>query len=150
HGNPDSAGIPSELAALTIVLPYNDIDALKGAFSEHGDDLAGVIVESYPANCGLILPVPGVLQELRRLCDQHDAVLIFDEVMTGCPRTPGGGQSMERITPALTAMRKVLGGGLPVGAFGGKRATMEQLAPLGPVYQAGTLSGNPLAMAAGL
>lgn len=149
-GNPDSAGIPSELATLTIVLPYNDTEALKAAFAEHGDEIAGVIVESYPANCGLILPRHGFLRELRQLCDTHGAVLIFDEVMTGFRLALGGVQSIERLTPDLTAMGKVIGGGLPVGAFGGKRAIMEQLAPLGPVYQAGTLSGNPLAMAAGL
>lgn len=149
-GNPDSAGIPAELAGLTIVLPYNDTEALQAAFAKHGDDLAGVIVESYPANCGLILPKSGFLKELRRLCDAHDSVLIFDEVMTGFRLALGGVQSIEGLTPDLTAMGKVIGGGLPVGAFGGKREIMEKLAPLGPVYQAGTLSGNPLAMAAGL
>lgn len=149
-GNPDSAGIPADLAAQTIVLPYNDEAALEAAFAEHGADLAGVIVESYPANCGLILPLPGFLQKLRGLCDASGAVLIFDEVMTGFRLALGGVQSLEGLTPDLTAMGKVIGGGLPVGAFGGKRAIMEQLAPLGPVYQAGTLSGNPLAMAAGL
>jgi glutamate-1-semialdehyde 2,1-aminomutase len=149
-GNPDSAGIPGELAALTIVLPYNDEAALEAAFAEHGEDLAGVIVESYPANCGLILPLPGYLDRLRALCTEHGAVLIFDEVMTGFRLALGGVQSIEGLTPDLTAMGKVIGGGLPVGAFGGKREIMEHLAPLGPVYQAGTLSGNPLAMAAGL
>ncbi len=149
-GNPDSAGVPRELAELTIVLPYNDVSALETAFAEHGTDLAGVIVESYPANCGLILPEPGYLQTLRKLCDDVGAVLIFDEVMTGFRLALGGVQSIEKLRPDLTAMGKVIGGGLPVGAFGGKREIMEQLAPLGPVYQAGTLSGNPLAMAAGL
>jgi len=149
-GNPDSAGVPPELAALTIVLPYNDSAALEAAFAEHGQDIAAVIVESYPANCGLILPLPGYLDTLRRVCDAAGAVLIFDEVMTGFRLALGGVQSIEGLKPDLTAMGKVIGGGLPVGAFGGRRAIMEQLAPLGPVYQAGTLSGNPLAMAAGL
>ncbi len=149
-GNPDSAGIPAELAALTIVLPYNDPVALEAAFQEHGDDIAGVIVESYPANCGLILPLAGFLQTLRALCDQSGAILIFDEVMTGFRLALGGVQSIEGLRPDLTAMGKVIGGGLPVGAFGGRRDLMEHIAPLGPVYQAGTLSGNPLAMAAGL
>ncbi len=149
-GNPDSAGIPPELAALTIVVPYNDTAALEAAFAEHGPDLAGAIVESYPANCGLILPDPGFLATLRRLCDASGALLIFDEVMTGFRLALGGVQSLEGLRPDLTAMGKVIGGGLPVGAFGGRRDVMEQLAPLGPVYQAGTLSGNPLAMAAGL
>jgi glutamate-1-semialdehyde 2,1-aminomutase len=149
-GHPDSAGIPAELAALTIVVPYNDVAALEAAFAEHGTDLAGVIVESYPANCGLILPLPGFLATLRSLCDEHGALLIFDEVMTGFRLALGGVQSIEGLRPDLTAMGKVIGGGLPVGAFGGRREVMEHLAPLGPVYQAGTLSGNPLAMAAGL
>lgn len=149
-GNPDSAGVPPELAALTIVLPYNDSTALEAAFAEHGADIAAVIVESYPANCGLILPLPGFLETLRRVCDAAGSVLIFDEVMTGFRLALGGVQSLEGLRPDLTAMGKVIGGGLPVGAFGGRRDIMEQLAPLGPVYQAGTLSGNPLAMAAGL
>lgn len=149
-GNPDSAGIPAELAELTLVLPYNDPAALASIFAEHGDDIAGVIVESYPANCGLILPLPGYLEILANTCREHGALLIFDEVMTGFRLALGGVQSIEGITPDLTAMGKVIGGGLPVGAFGGRRDVMECLAPLGPVYQAGTLSGNPLAMAAGL
>ncbi|MDP0499204.1 MAG: glutamate-1-semialdehyde 2,1-aminomutase [Verrucomicrobiota bacterium JB022] len=149
-GNPDSAGIPADLARHTIVLPYNDTAALDAAFAEHGDDIAGVIVESYPANCGLILPVEGYLRHLRAICDRYRSVLIFDEVMTGFRLAKGGVQELEGITPDLTAMGKVIGGGLPVGAFGGKREIMEMLAPLGPVYQAGTLSGNPLAMAAGI
>ena len=163
-GNPDSAGIPEELAALTIVLPYNDIAALDAAFAEHGVDiaaldaafaehgpeLAALIVESYPANCGLILPDEGFLAHLRKLCTAHGTVLIYDEVMTGFRLALGGVQSIENLRPDLTAMGKVIGGGLPVGAFGGRRDIMEYLAPLGPVYQAGTLSGNPLAMAAGL
>lgn len=149
-GNPDSAGIPEELAALTIVLPYNDEIALEAAFAQHGDELAAVIVESYPANCGLILPLPGFLAKLRALCDQYQSLLIYDEVMTGFRLALGGVQSIEGLRPDLTAMGKVIGGGLPVGAFGGRRDVMAYLAPLGPVYQAGTLSGNPLAVAAGL
>lgn len=149
-GNPDSAGIPADLARHTIVLPYNDTQALDAAFAEHGEDLAAVIVESYPANCGLILPDEGYLPHLRALCDRYQSVLILDEVMTGFRLAKGGVQEIEGVTPDLCAMGKVIGGGLPVGAFGGKREIMEQLAPLGPVYQAGTLSGNPLAMAAGI
>jgi len=149
-GNPDSAGIPEELANLTIVLPYNDEAALEAAFAEHGPELAGVIVEAYPANCGLILPLPGFLAKLQQLCVDHGALFIYDEVMTGFRLALGGAQSIEGLKPDLTAMGKVIGGGLPVGAFGGRRDVMEYLAPLGPVYQAGTLSGNPLAMAAGL
>jgi len=149
-GNPDSAGIPTELAALTIVLPFNDHAALDAAFDAHGDDIAGLILEPYPANCGLIPPLPGFLEHVRARCTAAGAVLIFDEVMTGFRLARGGVQEVEGIRPDLTAMGKIIGGGLPVGAFGGRRDIMEHLAPLGPVYQAGTLSGNPLAMAAGI
>lgn len=149
-GNPDSAGIPKGFAAETIVLPFNDIAAVEKAFLEHVDQIAGIIVEPYPANCGLILPDPGYLQGLRNLCDKHGSLLIFDEVMTGFRLARGGVQELEGIIPDLTAMGKVIGGGLPVGAVGGAQRWMDLLAPLGPVYQAGTLSGNPLAMAAGL
>jgi glutamate-1-semialdehyde 2,1-aminomutase len=149
-GNPDSAGIPASFAGETIVIDYNDADALRETFVTHGDQIAAIIVEPYPANCGLILPDPGFLQLLRELCTQHQSVLIFDEVMTGFRLTSGGVQELVGITPDLTAMGKIIGGGLPVGAFGGRADIMDHLAPLGPVYQAGTLSGNPLAMAAGI
>jgi glutamate-1-semialdehyde 2,1-aminomutase len=149
-GNPDSAGIPASFARETIVLPYNDASALDAAFSELGGEIAGVIVEPYPANVGLILPRPGYLEHLRDLCTRHGAVLIFDEVMTGFRVAPGGVQQITGIRPDITALGKIIGGGLPVGAFGGRAEIMDHLAPLGPVYQAGTLSGNPLAMAAGI
>ncbi len=149
-GNPDSAGIPPSLAAETIVVNYNDANAVRNAFTVHKNEIAALIVEPYPANCGLILPDPGYLQLLRDLCDQHGTVLIFDEVMTGFRVAPGGVQEIVGITPDLTALGKIIGGGLPVGALGGKAEIMDYLAPLGPVYQSGTLSGNPLAMAAGI
>ena len=150
NGQPDSAGIPASYAALTTVLPYNDVEALEECFAKVGDEVAAVIVESYPANAGLILPQPGYLQKLREITLKHGALLIFDEVMTGFRLAKGGVQELEGLTPDLTAMGKVIGGGLPVGAFGGRADIMDMLAPDGPVYQAGTLSGNPLAMAAGL
>lgn len=149
-GNPDSAGIPASFAAETIVLDYNDPDGLREAFAQQGAAIAAIIVEPYPANCGLILPDAGYLELLRELCTANGSVLIFDEVMTGFRVAAGGVQEHIGITPDLTAMGKIIGGGLPVGAFGGKAVIMDQLAPLGPVYQAGTLSGNPLAMAAGI
>ena len=149
-GNPDSAGVPSSFAEQTIVLPYNDLDAVKETFSKHEHEIAAIIVEPFPANCGLILPKPGYLQGLRDLCSLQGAVLIFDEVMTGFRLSIGGVQKEIGITPDLTAMGKIIGGGLPVGAIGGKTEIMDYFAPLGPVYQAGTLSGNPLAMAAGI
>ena len=150
NGQPDSAGIPASYAALTTVLPYNDVEALEECFAKVGHEVAAVIVESYPANAGLILPQPGYLQKLREITQKHGALLIFDEVMTGFRLAKGGVQELEGLTPDLTAMGKVIGGGLPVGAFGGRADIMDMLAPDGPVYQAGTLSGNPLAMAAGL
>ena len=149
-GRPDSAGIPASVAAETIVLDYNDANALKAIFAQQGPNIAAIIVEPYPANCGLILPEPGYLGLLRELCSRHGSVLIFDEVMTGFRLAPGGAQELTGILPDLTAMGKIIGGGLPVGAFGGRADIMDQLAPLGPVYQAGTLSGNPLAMSAGI
>ena len=149
-GNPDSAGVPSSFAEQTIVLPYNDLEAVSETFAKRGDEIAAIIVEPYPANCGLILPLPGYLQGLRDLCSNHKSILIFDEVMTGFRLSIGGVQKETGITPDLTAMGKIIGGGLPVGAIGGKAEIMDYFAPLGPVYQAGTLSGNPLAMAAGI
>jgi glutamate-1-semialdehyde 2,1-aminomutase len=150
NGKPDSAGVPASYAALTTVLPYNDVEALEAAFAERPDEYAAIIVESYPANAGLILPQTGYLQKLREITQRHGTLLIFDEVMTGFRLAKGGVQELEGITPDLTAMGKVIGGGLPVGAFGGRVDIMDMLAPEGPVYQAGTLSGNPLALAAGL
>lgn len=150
HGQPDSAGIPTSYAELTTVLPYNDVEALEACFAAQGDEIAALIVESYPANAGLILPQPGFLQKMREVTQKYGALLIFDEVMTGFRIGKGGVQEKEGITPDLTALGKVIGGGLPVGAFGGRAEIMDMLAPDGPVYQAGTLSGNPLAMAAGL
>jgi glutamate-1-semialdehyde 2,1-aminomutase len=150
NGKPDSAGVPASYAALTTVLPYNDVEALEAAFAERPDEYAAIIVESYPANAGLILPQTGYLQKLREITQRHGTLLIFDEVMTGFRLAKGGVQELEGITPDLTAMGKVIGGGLPVGAFGGRADIMDMLAPEGPVYQAGTLSGNPLALAAGL
>ncbi len=149
-GNPDSAGVPASFAQETIVLPYNDQSALEAIFREQGDSIACIIVEPIPANCGLILPQPGYLEFLREITIQHGSLLIFDEVMTGFRVSPGGVQEHYQVTPDLTALGKIIGGGLPVGAFGGRAEIMDRLAPDGPVYQAGTLSGNPLAMAAGL
>lgn len=150
HGHPDSAGVPAAFAELTSVLPFNDEAALEELFAAKGHEIAALIVEPYPANAGLILPQPGFLQKLRDITTKYGTVLIFDEVMTGFRVAKGGVQQLEGITPDLTCLGKVIGGGLPVGAFGGRADIMDYLAPLGPVYQAGTLSGNPLAMAAGL
>jgi glutamate-1-semialdehyde 2,1-aminomutase len=150
HGHPDSAGVPAAFAQETIVLPFNDVAALEAAFAAYPGQIAGVILEPCPANVGLILPAPGYLQYVRRLCTTHGAVLIFDEVMTGFRLAKGGMQELANVTPDLTCLGKIIGGGLPVGAFGGRADIMGCLAPLGPVYQAGTLSGNPLAMAAGI
>jgi len=150
HGQPDSAGVPSEFAALTISVPFNDIDAVRAAFRENPNAIAAIILEPIPANAGLYFPRENFLQELRDECDRHGAVLIFDEVMTGFRVARGGAQEIYGIRPDLTALGKVIGGGLPVGAFGGRAEIMDKLSPLGSVYQAGTLSGNPLAMAAGL
>ncbi len=150
HGHPDSAGVPAELAALTLTLDYNNPDALKSVFAAQGGEIAAVIVEAVPANAGLYFPKPGFYELIWKLCADHGALVIFDEVMTGFRLAKGGYQSIIRMKPDLTALGKVIGGGLPVGAFGGRREIMDQLSPDGPVYQAGTLSGNPLAMAAGL
>lgn len=150
HGRPDSAGIPAAFAELTTILPFNDPEALEELFATQGDEIAAIIVEPYPANAGFILPKPGFLQLLRDVSAKHGTVLIFDEVMTGFRLAKGGVQELEGITPDLTCLGKVIGGGLPVGAFGGRADIMDCLAPDGPVYQAGTLSGNPVAMAAGL
>ena len=150
HGRPDSAGVPAALAALTTVLPYNDAAALEELFAAQGNEIAAIIVEAVPANAGLFLPKPGFIQLMRDLTAKHGALLIFDEVMTGFRVARGGYQEIIGLTPDLTALGKVIGGGLPVGAFGGRADIMDMLAPDGPVYQAGTLTGNPLAMAVGL
>jgi glutamate-1-semialdehyde 2,1-aminomutase len=150
HGNPDSAGVPAAFAQETVVLPFNDRAAVEAAFSANPDQIACIILEPYPANVGLILPAPGYLAFLREICTRHGALLIFDEVMTGFRLAKGGVQELEKVVPDLSTLGKIIGGGLPVGAFGGRADVMDFLAPLGPVYQAGTLSGNPLAMAAGI
>ena len=149
-GHPSSAGVPPEIAAQTAVLDYNDASGLKKFFSTNGEKTAAVIVEPVAGNMNLVLPAPGFLEELRAQCDRHGALLIFDEVMTGFRVAAGGAQARYGIRPDLTTLGKVIGGGLPVAAVGGRRDIMEKLAPLGPVYQAGTLSGNPVAVAAGL
>lgn len=149
-GVPDSPGVPSGSAANTISLPYNNLEAVEEAFRQHGEEIAGVIVEPVAGNMGMVLPRPGFLEGLRRLTSQYGALLIFDEVMTGWRVSLGGAQGYFGIDPDLTTFGKVIGGGLPVGAYGGKRRIMEMVAPAGPMYQAGTLSGNPLAMTCGL
>ena len=149
-GNPSSGGVPADLAQHTMVLDYNDVGQLEAAFAEHGARIAAVIVEPVAGNMNLIAPQQAFLDAMRALCTQHGAVLIFDEVMTGFRVGPQCAQGYYGITPDLTTLGKVIGGGMPVGAFGGKREIMEKVAPLGPVYQAGTLSGNPVAVAAGL
>jgi len=149
-GVPTSPGVPASFVAHTLTLDYNNSEQVEKAFKEFGDKIACVIVEPVAGNMNCVPPMPGFLQTLRKVCDQYGAVLIFDEVMTGFRVALGGAQSLYNIKPDLTTLGKIVGGGMPVGVFGGKRAIMEKLAPLGPVYQAGTLSGNPVAMAAGL
>ncbi len=149
-GVPNSPGIPAALAEHTITLTYNDLSQVQQVFQSLGSEIACIIVEPVAGNMNCIPPVPGFLEGLRTICDAHGAVLIFDEVMTGFRVALGGAQAHYGITPDLTTLGKIIGGGMPVGAFGGKAAIMQQIAPLGPVYQAGTLSGNPIAMAAGL
>jgi glutamate-1-semialdehyde 2,1-aminomutase len=149
-GVPTSPGVPEALARHTLTLPFNDIESVKTAFKQRGKEIAAIIVEPVAGNMNCIPPRPGFLEGLRELCNQYGCVLIFDEVMTGFRVALGGAQALYGVTPDLTVLGKVIGGGMPVGAFGGKREIMQKLAPLGPVYQAGTLSGNPVAMAAGL
>ena len=149
-GEPSSPGVPAALAEHTITLSYNDLDQVRDAFAAAGDQIACIIVEPVAGNMNCILPAPGFLEGLRAVCDQYGAVLIFDEVMTGFRVALGGVQSVYNVRPDLTTLGKVIGGGMPVGAFGGRRDIMQKIAPLGPVYQAGTLSGNPVAMTAGL
>ena len=149
-GQPSSAGVPEDVAKHTLTLPYNHTQALEDLFTSSGDEIACVIIEPVVGNMNLIIPHQEFLQSLRALCTKHGAVLIFDEVMTGFRVDLGGAQTLFDVIPDMTTLGKVIGGGLPVGAFGGKKEIMQQLAPLGPVYQAGTLSGNPVAVAAGL
>jgi len=149
-GVPTSPGVPTALAAHTLTLSYNDVEGVRALFAQIGAEIAAIIVEPVAGNMNCIPPVPGFLEGLRAVCDQYGSLLIFDEVMTGFRVAAGGAQALYGIQPDLTTLGKIIGGGMPVGAFGGRRALMEQLAPLGPIYQAGTLSGNPVAMAAGL
>ncbi|MBR8660802.1 MULTISPECIES: glutamate-1-semialdehyde 2,1-aminomutase [Bacillales] len=149
-GLPDSPGVPEATAIHTITVPYNDLESVKMAFEAYGEDLAAVIVEPVAGNMGVVPPQPGFLEGLREITQRYGTLLIFDEVMTGFRVARGGAQELYGITPDLTTMGKVIGGGLPVGAYGGRRDIMQHVAPAGPIYQAGTLSGNPLAMAAGL
>ena len=149
-GLPNSPGVPSALADLTLTIPYNDFDAATDLFENAGSDIAGLIIEPIVGNANCILPRDGYLQHLRDLCTKHGALLIFDEVMTGFRVALGGAQQRYGITPDLSTFGKIIGGGMPVGAYGGRRDLMSQVAPAGPIYQAGTLSGNPVAMAAGL
>jgi len=149
-GVPTSPGVPAALAEHTLTLTYNDAEQVREVFDKLGEQIAAIIVEPVAGNMNCIPPEPGFLETLREVCDQYGSVLIFDEVMTGFRVGLHGAQGRYGITPDLTTLGKVIGGGMPVGAFGGKREIMEQIAPLGPVYQAGTLSGNPVAMAAGL
>ena len=149
-GEPDSLGVPESFARHTLTLEFNNLEQIEKVFREKGNEIAAVIVEPIAGNMGCVPPVPGFLQGLRDACDSHGSLLIFDEVMTGFRVAKGGAQSVYNIRPDLTTLGKIIGGGMPVGAFGGKRAVMEVVAPLGGVYQAGTLSGNPIAMQAGL
>lgn len=148
-GLPDSPGVPEPVASQTLTVPYNDVESLKLAFEKYGEEIAGVIIEPVAGNMGCVLPKPGFLREVRRITREYGTLLIFDEVMTGFRVAYGGAQAYFDIDPDLTTMGKVIGGGLPVGAYGGKKEIMEKIAPAGPIYQAGTLSGNPLAMVAG-
>jgi glutamate-1-semialdehyde 2,1-aminomutase len=149
-GVPDSAGIPSDVARVTLTLRYNDLDAAKQLFEKHGAQIAALILEPVAGNMGCVPPEPGYLEGLRKLTQEHGVLLVFDEVMSGFRVAYGGAQSLYGVRPDLTTLGKIVGGGLPVGAYGGRREIMEKVAPVGPVYQAGTLSGNPLAVQAGL
>jgi len=150
HGEPDSPGVPAELAGLTLTAEFNDRDSVQKLFEANSGEIAALIVEPIAGNMGVIPPEPGFLQFLREICTQNDTILIFDEVMTGFRVHPGGAQAFYGVTPDLTTLGKIVGGGLPAAAYGGKKELMQQVSPAGPVYQAGTLSGNPLAVAAGL
>lgn len=149
-GLPSSSGVPSDLAELTVVVPYNDLTAVETAFEGFHGQIAAMLIEPVAGNMGVVPPVAGYLEGLRRVCDKHEALLIFDEVITGFRVAFGGAGQLYDVKPDLTCLGKIIGGGLPVGAYGGRREIMQMLAPIGPVYQAGTLSGNPLAVAAGL
>jgi len=149
-GIPDSPGVPEEFVRQTLIAPFNDIEAVRTIFKEFGHEIAGVIVEPIAANMNCVLPLPSFLSQLRAICDRYQSLLIFDEVITGFRVGLGGAQALYEVTPDLTCLGKIIGGGLPVGAFGGRREIMEFLSPKGPVYQAGTLSGNPIALTAGL
>jgi glutamate-1-semialdehyde 2,1-aminomutase len=149
-GVPDSAGVPAAAAANTVTLPYNDEGALRALFAARGQEIAAVIVEPVVGNMGVVPPAPGYLEAIVRTCREHGAVSIFDEVMTGCRVARGGMQARAGVVPDMTCLGKIVGGGMPLAAYGGKRAIMEKIAPLGPVYQAGTLSGNPIAVSAAL
>jgi glutamate-1-semialdehyde 2,1-aminomutase len=149
-GLPDSPGVPADLAKHTLTVAYNDLAAVKGIAAREGERIACIIVEPVAGNMGCVPPEPGFLQGLRQVCDQYGIVLILDEVMTGFRVSYGGAQQLYKIKPDLTCLGKVIGGGLPVGAYGGKLEIMQKIAPIGPIYQAGTLSGNPLAMVAGI
>ena len=149
-GLPNSPGVPKELADLTLTCEYNNLTEVEAVFAEFGSELAAVIVEPVAGNMNCVLPAPGFLSGLRKICDEHAAVLIFDEVMSGFRVALGGAQALYQVIPDLSCFGKIIGAGMPVGAYGGKREIMQQIAPLGPVYQAGTLSGNPVAMAAGI
>jgi len=148
-GQPNSPGVPADVVKHTLTCAYNDLDSVRQAFEQYPNDIACIIVEPVAGNMNCIPPQPGFLQGLRTLCDEFGALLIIDEVMTGFRVALGGAQAYYNVTPDLTCLGKIIGGGMPVGAFGGRKEVMESLAPLGPVYQAGTLSGNPIAMAAG-
>lgn len=150
HGVPSSPGVPNAVAELTLTADYNDLEQTQDLFTKHGDQIACIIVEPVAGNVGCIPPQPGFLEGLRELCNQYGAILIFDEVMTGFRVALGGAQAYYDVKPDITTLGKIIGGGLPVGALGGRRDLMEQLSPIGPIYQAGTLSGNPLAVTAGL
>ncbi len=147
---PGSPGVPASFAAETITIPFNDIEAINNAFTKYGEDIAAVILEPIPANMGVILPEDGYLDGIREICDKYESLLIFDEVITGFRVSYGGAQQLYDIKPDISCLGKIIGGGLPVGAYGGKKEVMDFIAPDGPVYQAGTLSGNPLAMTAGI
>ncbi len=149
-GIPGCPGVPEDVVRNTLSLPFNDLEAVRQVLEREGSEVAAIILEPVPANMGLVPPLPGYLQGLRRLCDAHGVVLIFDEVITGFRLAPGGAQQLYGVTPDLTCLGKIIGGGLPVGAYGGRREIMQRMAPAGNVYQAGTLSGNPVAMSAGL